>query len=203
MPAIWAGIGCLERIQIYLDTEERSDFRTIPGDARKVPSDGPSYENVDHVPEKGEEEALDVVSISGASFSWNQTSRPVLKNVNLSIHRGEHVAVIGQVGSGKSLLLNAILGEAIQSEGSTAVSTPEISYCAQTPWLENLNGMKTVSRNAEGDVAWLQSVIWACGLEDVEGLKEYADGSIGTGGASLSGGQKQRLVSWTSTFIPS
>jgi ATP-binding cassette subfamily C (CFTR/MRP) protein 1 len=129
----------------------------------------------------------------------NQPIRPQereLINSSRRAHCGHRAG--GQVGSGKSLFLNAILGEAVQIEGSTTISSAEISYCAQTPWLENLSGIKTVLRSADCDIAWLKSVTWACALEDVKGLKEYAEGSIGTGGMALSGGQKQRLVSCNS-----
>jgi ABC-type bacteriocin/lantibiotic exporter with double-glycine peptidase domain len=198
LPSIGAAIGCLERIQTYLDIEERSDFRHFQP-SRETLLDESIDEKDAQISEIVEGQAQDnkqdvVLSMNGASFSWTPTSQPVLKNIDISVHRGEHVAIVGQVGSGKSLLLNAILGEAVQSEGSTTISTPEIGYCSQTPWLENVNGATTVSRHGYNDEAWLKSVIWACALEDVEGLREFSEGNIGTGGAGLSGGQRQRLV---------
>jgi ABC-type bacteriocin/lantibiotic exporter with double-glycine peptidase domain len=200
IPGMGAALGCLERIQKYLDIEERPDFREVQPSTRQSPSNGSDDEKAGGGSRSEGGKAM--ISITGASYSWTTTSRPVLKNVSLSIRRGEHIAVTGQVGSGKFLFLNAILGEAVQPEGSTTISTAEISYCAQTPWLENLSGIKTVLRSAECDVAWLKSVTWACALEDVKGLKEYAEGSIGTGGMILSGGQKQRLVSCNSPSSP-
>jgi ATP-binding cassette subfamily C (CFTR/MRP) protein 1 len=199
LPSIGAAIGCLKRIQTYLDIEERPDFRHFRP-SRETLLDESIDEKHAQISEIVEEQVQGgkqdvVVLIKGASFSWTPTSKPVLKNINISVHRGEHVAVVGQVGNGKSLLLNAILGEAVQSEGSTTISTLEIGYCSQTPWLENVNGVTTMSRHGYNDEAWLKSVIWACALEDVEGLREFSEGSIGTGGAGLSGGQRQRLVS--------
>jgi ATP-binding cassette subfamily C (CFTR/MRP) protein 1 len=196
IPSIGAAIGCLERIQTYLDIEEREDFRRVEDSTRQGPLNQSDHEKAGRDVEKagnGEEDV--VLSMTGASFSWTLTSRPVLKNVTLSVYRGQHVAIIGQVGSGKSLLLSAILGEALQTEGLTILSCPEVAYCSQTPWLENLSGMDIVSRYGDVDAAWIKSVVWACALEDVEGLKEWSEGSIGTTGVGLSGGQKQRLVS--------
>lgn len=201
LPSIGAAIGCFERIQTYLDTEERLDPRQIEANYRSNPtSEGSSDEKSGQIVGIGEKEVSErithvMLSINGASFAWNETSRPVLKNVNISINRGEHVAIIGQVGSGKSLLLNAILGEVAQSEGSLIISTSEVAYCSQSPWLENRTGKEILSRHEHEDEAWRKSVIWACALDDLEILKVYGEGSIGTGGAGLSGGQKQRLVS--------
>lgn len=201
IPALGAAVGCFERIQAYLDVEEKSDFRQIQASPRKaLGSNGSQCTKSGHVTENGKDEARNdesevILSISQAAFSWKANSRSVLKNVNIEIFRGEHVAIIGQVGSGKSLLLKAILGEAEQSEGLISISTADLGYCSQTPWLENINGEKSVSRHADYDKAWMKSVTWACALEDVAQLREYSESSIGTGGASLSGGQRQRLVS--------
>jgi ABC-type transport system involved in cytochrome bd biosynthesis fused ATPase/permease subunit len=134
IPSMGAAIGCLERIQEHLDIEERPDFREVQSSTRQSPSNGSDDEKDGGGSRTEGGKAM--ISITGASYSWTTTSLSVLKNVSLSIHLGEHIAVTGQVGSGKSLFLNAILGEAVQPEGSTMISTAEISYCAQTPWLE-------------------------------------------------------------------
>jgi ABC-type bacteriocin/lantibiotic exporter with double-glycine peptidase domain len=196
LPSIGAAIGCLERIQTYLDTEERTDFRRIQSSMFSTTSgDERTGQTLEKNQGATQEIEPDVVlSINSAAFAWTPSSRPALKNVSLSIHLGEHMAIIGQVGSGKSLLLNAILGQATQLEGLTSIFTTEIAYCSQTPWLENLAGMNIALRQSVLDSIWLKSVIWACALEDVVALREWSEGSIGTGGASLSGGQRQRLV---------
>jgi ATP-binding cassette, subfamily C (CFTR/MRP), member 1 len=49
--------------------------------------------------------------IENGNFSWGDDSDPVLKNINLQVPRGSLVAVVGAVGSGKSSLLSALLGE--------------------------------------------------------------------------------------------
>nr|XP_045726703.1 multidrug resistance-associated protein 1-like isoform X1 [Mirounga angustirostris] len=51
------------------------------------------------------------IGFTNASFSWDKTGIPVLKNLNIKIPEGALVAVVGQVGSGKSSVLSAILGE--------------------------------------------------------------------------------------------
>lgn len=59
-----------------------------------------------------------------------------LKQVNVEINPGELVAVVGGVGSGKSSLLNAILGEVRELSGKTQVYG-SLAYFAQTPFVLN------------------------------------------------------------------
>ncbi|VVC93477.1 unnamed protein product, partial [Leptidea sinapis] len=49
--------------------------------------------------------------IENGFFSWGDASEPILKNINLQVPKGHMVAVVGAVGSGKSSLLSALLGE--------------------------------------------------------------------------------------------
>lgn len=51
------------------------------------------------------------VELEDASFGWDSTSAEFLKNINLSVKKGELVAIVGKVGSGKSSVLSALLGE--------------------------------------------------------------------------------------------
>lgn len=51
--------------------------------------------------------------IENGSFAWDMenSDKPILKNINMSIEQGQLVAVVGSVGSGKSSLISAFLGE--------------------------------------------------------------------------------------------
>ena len=57
------------------------------------------------------ESTKEAVVVKDGVFKWEKESDPVLKNINISIGKGELVAVVGSVGSGKSSLLSALLGE--------------------------------------------------------------------------------------------
>lgn len=58
------------------------------------------------------------IVIESGHFSWGeQDTEPVLKNINLHVPRGSLVAVVGAVGSGKSSLLSALLGEMNKMSG--------------------------------------------------------------------------------------
>ena len=55
----------------------------------------------------------------------------------------ELIAIIGTVGSGKSSFLSSILGEMVRISGQCQVAG-SISYCAQTPWIQNLTLQQNV-----------------------------------------------------------
>lgn len=58
------------------------------------------------------------IVIENGNFTWgDQNSDPSLMNINLRIPRGSLVAVVGAVGSGKSSLLAALLGEMNKTSG--------------------------------------------------------------------------------------
>lgn len=59
-----------------------------------------------------------------------------LANINLTVSKGSLVAVVGPVGSGKSSLLNGLLGELILKEGSVRVHG-SVAYCDQRAWILN------------------------------------------------------------------
>lgn len=51
--------------------------------------------------------------IENGNFSWDSEhiERPILQNINFHVEQGQLIAVVGTVGSGKSSLLSALLGE--------------------------------------------------------------------------------------------
>ena len=60
----------------------------------------------------------------------------VLKGINMSVLPGQLVAIVGQVGSGKSSLIQAVLGELTKLNGDVAVRG-SVAYVAQTAFIMN------------------------------------------------------------------
>jgi ABC-type transport system involved in cytochrome bd biosynthesis fused ATPase/permease subunit len=56
--------------------------------------------------------------------------------LNLTVRKGEFIAFIGGFGSGKSSVLNAVLGE-MYSEGSAIRLNGSVAYASQSPWIFN------------------------------------------------------------------
>lgn len=59
----------------------------------------------------------------------------VLKDINTTIKKGSFTIVIGDIGSGKTSLLMAILNEMITANESTISLSGKIAYSAQKPWI--------------------------------------------------------------------
>lgn len=134
-----------------------------------------------------------------------QDAAPVitLTDINTTIKAGDLVAVVGSVGSGKSSLLSAILGEMEPVEG-TKVNIPRdpsdqgsegfVSYCTQTPWVVNdtLRGNILFGRPFDEE-RYDQVVEAAALLDDLAVLPAGDQTEIGENGINLSGGQKARV----------
>lgn len=106
----------------------------------------------------------------------NAESRIALKNITCSIERGSLVAIIGSVGSGKSSLLSAILGEMEALENSQVYMPPSkdggsprenlVSYCSQSPWVVNDTLKGNILFGRPYDEARYNEVVKACALVD-------------------------------------
>ena len=124
-----------------------------------------------------------------------------LKGIELEVGKRQFVAVIGQVGSGKSSLISAILGEMelikddFGEKGKVNISEElRISYVAQRAWIQNDTFRGNILFGQPFDEEKYEQVIRACCL--VPDLDQYEDGDlteIGEKGITLSGGQKQRV----------
>ncbi|XP_072031474.1 ATP-binding cassette sub-family C member 9-like [Amphiura filiformis] len=145
------------------------------------------------------------LKISNGYFTWgNDSSAPILKDINLEIPYGELTMVVGGVGSGKSSLLSAILGEMTTLKGSITFGTrrneidspssPGVAYGAQKAWLMNATLRDNVLFGIPYNQGRYRKVIDACSLKpDINILPGGDMTEIGEKGINLSGGQKQRV----------
>lgn len=69
----------------------------------------------------------DPVVIENGTFSWTKEEEPTLVNLNFRVKEGSLVAVVGQVGAGKSSLLSALLGEMVKWNGHVNVKVRSLS----------------------------------------------------------------------------
>ncbi|KAA8491694.1 Multidrug resistance-associated protein 1 [Porphyridium purpureum] len=149
------------------------------------------------------------------SFSWGGDSGAVLKSVDLKIPEGSLVFVVGRVGSAKSSLLAALLGELEQvpsdeeNTQSMVNVNGTVAYAAQTPWILNDSIRNNIT--LEFDAHWYgdehdsrrfrqrlkryNAVIEACALtSDLAQMQDGSETEIGEKGINLSGGQKARVA---------
>ena len=113
------------------------------------------------------------VSTSSSSLSSGGPSSPSsnerhdirrLVDVNLRIPAGSLTAIVGAVGSGKSSLLSAILGEMPLTDGDVAV-TGRVAYCAQQAWIQNATVRDNVTFGSVVDQNKYRRAVRDCALE--------------------------------------
>lgn len=140
------------------------------------------------------QQGIGSIFISDGFFSWND-EEPCLSSINLTITQGIFVGIVGPVGSGKSSLLAAILGEMNLINGQLNTNDSSISYVAQIPWIFADTFRNNILLNRPFDEILYRNVIHACCL-DVD-LSLFRSGDltiIGENGINLSGGQKARVA---------
>ncbi|KAD4585541.1 hypothetical protein E3N88_23142 [Mikania micrantha] len=141
-------------------------------------------------------EDMDIV-MKDACCTWtidHEVKELILDHVNLAIPKGSLVAVIGEVGSGKSSLLNSILGEMKLIKGSIS-SRGSIAYVSQIPWILSGTIRDNVIFGKDYDPIRYSAVLEACALDTDISLTLGGDMAyIGEKGVNLSGGQRARLA---------
>ncbi|KAH0658452.1 hypothetical protein KY289_027200 [Solanum tuberosum] len=134
------------------------------------------------------------VLIKSANLSWEESpSRSTLRNINLEVKPGEKIAICGEVGSGKSSLLSAILGEVPSIQGTVQVYGTT-AYVSQSAWIQTGTIRENIVFGSPLDSQRYQQTLEKCSLlKDLE-ILPYGDlTEIGERGVNLSGGQKQRI----------
>ena len=58
-----------------------------------------------------------------------------MRNIDLQVRRGEFLSIVGRFGSGKSSLLQAVLGEMPNGGGSKVRLNGRVAYASQKPWI--------------------------------------------------------------------
>lgn len=134
------------------------------------------------------------VELNQGSFSWeDEATKETLKGLNFQVKRGELAAIVGTVGSGKSSLLAAILGEMHKISGEVKVCGTT-AYVAQTSWIQNATIQENILFGLPMNKDKYKEVIRVCSLEKDLEIMEFGDKTeIGERGINLSGGQKQRI----------
>ncbi|CAL7934283.1 unnamed protein product [Xylocopa violacea] len=137
-------------------------------------------------------------SLSVLNPSLNSESDDIfnLYDINITVPKGHLIGIMGKVGSGKSLLLDGILGEIVKVHGNIAMSDVEkgFAYVKQNPWLQCGTIRDNILFGKSYDYNKYKSVLKACALTaDLNALPKKDLTPIGEAGNTLSGGQKTRI----------
>lgn len=122
-----------------------------------------------------------------------------LGGINLEFPVGELSIISGKTGSGKSLLLAAIIGEVDilggRIEAPSMAEGHPVAFVSQTPWLQNATIKDNILFGSSFDNKRYKKVLTACALRpDLAALPKGDETRIGLRGVKLSGGQRARLA---------
>ncbi|XP_055859162.1 ATP-binding cassette sub-family C member 3-like [Episyrphus balteatus] len=129
--------------------------------------------------------------IEHGTFTWGDDV--ILKDINIEIKRQTLVAIVGSVGTGKSSLIAAFLGEMEKIKGKVN-TLGSIAYVPQQAWMQNATLRDNILFGKPYDRKRYNRVVDACALRaDFQMLAAGDQTEIGEKGINLSGGQKQRI----------
>ncbi|KAJ2892661.1 hypothetical protein GGI21_005561, partial [Coemansia aciculifera] len=151
------------------------------------------------------------IRLDNARFAWKYAAPSLqpdmgwfgLETINLEIPHGSLVAIVGAVGSGKSSLVNALVGEMKRVSGTVSFGG-SLSYAPQVPWVTNSSIRDNITFGLPLDREKYINIIEACALDvDLAALPAGDLTEIGERGVTLSGGQKQRVSIARATYSES
>lgn len=138
------------------------------------------------------------VSVKNGTFLWSkqkgdESYKVALSNINLEVKKGELDCIVGKVGSGKSSIIQCLLGDLYKLDGEVRVHG-KVAYVSQVPWILNGTVKENILFGHKLDPVFYQQVLKACALStDLKILPKGDKTEVGEKGISLSGGQKARL----------
>jgi ATP-binding cassette, subfamily C (CFTR/MRP), member 4 len=135
-----------------------------------------------------------IVEMINVNASWTSDYRSkTLSDVNIKIKSGKLYAIIGSVGSGKSSLLQLLLGELPIYSGDVLING-DVSYGSQESWLFAGTVRNNILFGLPFDKLRYQETVKHCALlTDFQQLPHGDKTIVGERGAALSGGQRARV----------
>lgn len=147
------------------------------------------------------------IEFKNVSFAYPGSNRTVLKNINLTIHKGETVAIMGGTGCGKTTLVNLIPRFYDVTEGTVLVDGMDVRKYRQKDLREKvavaLQKSELFTETIEENIAWGKQ---GASDEEIKNAASIAQAEefistsqngyqteVAERGMSLSGGQKQRI----------
>ena len=173
----------------------QSVFRLIDED----PESNPSTKSIDSI--SGD------ICFDNVSFSYDN-EKSSLNNINLTIKKGEAIALVGSTGSGKTTIVNLLTRFYNPTSGNISINDEDIfsfeieSYRSNFSYVDQ--NVRLFNDTISGNIAFgqketmpMDSIINAAkisnAIEFIEKLDNKFDSNIGEDGVTLSGGQRQRL----------
>jgi ABC-type bacteriocin/lantibiotic exporter with double-glycine peptidase domain len=150
---------------------------------------------------------LATLALEGAGFAYRKDVPAALADLDVTLRRGENVAVVGPVGCGKTTLLRMLAGLLPATTGTLSVNERpraewnwpalrgRIGYVPQESTLFSESIRENVAFGRVIDDAWVRTCLDIAQMgEDLKRMPQGLDTPIGRRGTLVSGGQKQRIA---------
>jgi ABC-type bacteriocin/lantibiotic exporter with double-glycine peptidase domain len=146
-----------------------------------------------------------LIKLSNISYKYNGSNQSIIDNFSMEIKQGERIALIGDIGSGKSTLIKIILGLLKPSDGDLFLNGinyknldqrdifKRFGYMTQNPVLFNRSILENIQfGNPDVSRKEIVDLLERFKLNDVfNKLDKDIDTPVGKNGSKISGGQKQ------------
>lgn len=163
--------------------------------------------NLDEYKKDGKSlDRINTIELKHLSYWYDNTGNPVLENINMIINKGDKIGIIGQVGSGKTTLMNIISGFYDIPEGMVLINGEDINSYKKDSLFSKYNYAlqqsiildDTIKANVDiaenlKDKEFKKIIKNAELEEDIQQLELKEKTIVGEKGIKLSGGQKQRI----------
>lgn len=150
------------------------------------------------------------IQIENLSFSYNGNKTPAINNINLKINIGEKIGFVGSTGSGKTTLVDLIIGLLEYKQGKILIDKKllrnnnkrvwqnSIGYVSQSIFLSDKTIAENIAFGIPKDKIDFQKVIEVSKVAHIHDfimnqIKDDYKSEVGERGVRLSGGQRQRI----------
>ena len=148
------------------------------------------------------------ISFNNVSYRYKETNIKALNKISFNVKKGESIAIMGDVGSGKTTILELISRIYEPDKGSVSIGgnnideislnilRDSIGYVPQSTFLfsETIENNLKFGKEDASNVEITESIKIAGLTKDIEQFKDKYNTLLGERGVNLSGGQKQRLA---------
>ncbi|XP_049811216.1 ATP-binding cassette sub-family C member 5-like isoform X5 [Schistocerca nitens] len=199
------------RIEKLLVLEDMMSYITRPVDKTQAlcinngsfAMDGPVASDVDNKPgyttsdtcaNAGDNSDATETEKLKSDIATSEKNENIISDINLLVSKGQLIGICGPVGSGKTSLLLAALGQMRITSGHV-FRDGSCAYVSQEAWIQNATLKENVLFGETFEAKRYYEAVYSCALvEDIKLLPGADETEIGERGINLSGGQKQRVA---------
>jgi ABC-type multidrug transport system fused ATPase/permease subunit len=149
------------------------------------------------------------IVFNNISYKYPGETKNVLEKISLKITKGERIGIIGETGSGKSTLIDVLMGLLSPSDGQFLVDGCEVNRANVAGWYKKIShvpqSVPIIDADLQANITFgseqgspdenrIQEVIDACCLSGMfDSSTEVKSKTLGENGKKISGGQRQRV----------